>query len=620
MSTTLRVLLVEDNDDDAFLVTRALRRGGIVVEIERVETREAYIAALDCGQCDIVLSDYLLPGFGGMEALAIVKMRRPDLPFILVSGTIGEEIAVQSIHAGADDYLLKQNLVRLVPAVHRAIREARHRQQKDAAEKALVENRERLELIFNSVFDVLVLVSLDEHDLWRYTAVNRAALTKLQEVGLAYSSSDLLGQEAMHVENDLFRLDAESVAWLSGMREQVKLGRAAQTVERKFNSPVGVYAAEFSFVPSLDSKGDTEHILMDVRDITAQRRAEQHERQLQEKVNEAQRLESLGTLASGVAHDFNNLLTGIMGFAELANHSKDPSEIKQHCEQIVQISAQARELVRRILTFARPGPAKDVSIPFCESVRELMSLVLLSLPGQVTVDVQIADCAAHVGLDTNQLLQVLLNLVTNANQAMPQGGRLTIAAESIQITDPIPADLYPLEPGEHAKLVVADTGYGIAPDILPKVFDPFFTTKPAGQGTGIGLTTVHQIVRSLHGAIRVTSAPQQGATFEIYLPVVDHATAPSSASPSVPVSSGRPVIAACDEQTLASLEAAKGKLTAALTQVEYEKEKVAEHAATLTGELAKTKSELRTFYQRIIALRNDISELQTQISAKTDAR
>lgn len=616
MTTTLRVLLVEDNEDDVFLITRALRRGGLNVDIERVQTRDAYNAALNRGQFDIVLSDYVLPSFDGMEALAILRARPSSMPFILLSGTVGEEIAVQSIHAGADDYLLKQNLVRLVPAIHRALREASRRQQQEAAEKALAKSRERLELIFNSVSDILVFLSLDESDRWQYREVNRAGLMKLREVGLHLSADDLLGREASYVEAELLNVDDKSVLWLNAMRNQVRSERTAHTVERTFDFPAGTYTAEFSFMPALDSNGDTRHILMGVRDVTAQRRAEQHERQLREKVNHVQRLESLGTLASGVAHDFNNLLTGIMGFAELANHAHDSAEAKQHCAQIVQISQQARDLIRRILVFGRPVPTKDGSIPFCDSVRELVSLVRLSCPNNVLVAVQIANSDAHVRLDMDQLLQVLLNLVTNANHAMPQGGQLTIAGEIVQIAEPMPADLYPLQPGQHAKLVVADTGSGIPADVLPKIFDPFFTTKPMGEGTGIGLAMVDQIVRSCHGTIRVTSvaqqgAPQQGATFEIYFPVVDQSDSPAAqdkCSDTVPD----------DEHSLASLEAEKGRLTADLTKIEKEKEKAAALAAELTAALAKTKSELKNLFEQIGAMRNEILEVQARITARRD--
>ena len=554
---SLNVLLVEDNPDDELLISRELRKGGLAFGTERIATRDQFHAALDRGDWDIILADYALPGFSGLEALSILRARESRVPFILVSGTVGEEIAVDAIRAGAHDYLLKQNLIRLVPAVTRAIREAHERRQREATEHALQEHRARLELIYNSVSGFLAFLTRTPEGRWLYTSVNRAFVLKLGETGQPIPVDRLLGREVEDVEANEFRLDAETMRWFADLRHRAIGAGRPVTAERELRLVAGVFVGEFTFIPVVGPDGACRHLLIDGRDVTAQRRAEEQDRRIRDHMIQAHKLEALGTLAGGIAHDFNNILTGIFGFAELAKMAPDLTSARRQSEEIIRAAHRAKELVGRILTFSRQQPTNRQPVPLTDVVRELVPLMRASFPKSVELAVRLPEPGAGPGVlaDSGQLQQVILNLCTNATHAMPAGGHLVLAVEATALTDPVPTDLAPLVAGPHAKLTVSDTGAGMAPDTLRRVFEPFFTTKPVGQGTGLGLSVVHGIVRDHRGAIRVTSAVGRGTTFEIFLPVVAGSRAEDTPAPPVPTGRGERVLCVDDDPVLVAVTA-----------------------------------------------------------------
>jgi signal transduction histidine kinase len=553
MTDPLHILLVEDNPDDELLVAREMRRGGLQVRTERVDTRAAFAAALDRGGWDVVIADYALPAFSGLEALVMLKERGGDVPFVLVSGTVGEQIAVESLQAGADDYLLKQNLIRLVPAITRAIREAAERRRRQAAELALQENQKQLELIYSSVSDYLILLS-QAPDGWRYTSANRAFLKKLEVGGALVTADQLAGREAAEVERSVFGFDPATSARFADLRRQAVRSGAPVSAEWEVRLPAQSFVGEFTFVPTPSSAGSSPHVLISGRDVTERRRHAERENQIREQMIESQRLEALGTLAGGIAHDFNNLLTGIFGFAELAKMAGDLTDARDHCDQIIRVAERARELVGRVLTFARQRPTGRGPVRVVEVVRELVPLMRASFPKSIELDIRLADPGPLVLTESGLLHQVVLNLCTNATHAMPDGGRLEVAVQTVEVTAPVPTDLCPLAPGPHALLRVSDTGVGMSPETLRRAFEPFFTTKPPGLGTGLGLSVVHGIVAAHGGAIRVTTAVGHGTTFEVYLPI---APADGAAEPAphqtLPAGQGECVLVVDDDPALASM-------------------------------------------------------------------
>jgi two-component system cell cycle sensor histidine kinase/response regulator CckA len=242
-------------------------------------------------------------------------------------------------------------------------------------------------------------------------------------------------------------------------------------------------------------------------------------RRLQEELAAAQRLESVGRLAGGVAHDFNNLLTAIMGYAELALERTHDERVHRYLEGVIQASERAADLVRQLLAYARRQIRHPVPINISQWLAEMGEMVRRLLPENVHLLLDIEPEVGTLHADPDQMTQVLLNLVTNARDAMPYGGTLTLRLYQ-QDECPCHAESSSLPVGQpRIILEVIDTGTGIAPEILPQIFEPFFTTKPVGRGTGLGLAAVHGIIQQMGGHIHVQSELGKGTRFVVCLPL-----------------------------------------------------------------------------------------------------
>lgn len=259
-----------------------------------------------------------------------------------------------------------------------------------------------------------------------------------------------------------------------------------------------------------------------LREVTARK-------QLEEQLRMSQRLDAVGRLAGGVAHDFNNLLTVILTNAQsLAEAPGLPADRREEAADIVEAGNRATELTRQLLVFGRKQVLEPRVLDLCLVVEKMERLLRRLIPESVTITVQTAPGPVAVRADPTQLEQVLVNLVVNAKDAMPQGGALRIVVEELSAEDPLRTS-HAVPAGDWAHLAVADTGHGIAADVASQVFEPFFSTKAPGRGTGLGLATVHGIVTQSQGHVWVDSEPGHGATFHVLLPASDEA--PTLVSP-----------------------------------------------------------------------------------------
>ncbi|MDP9043934.1 MAG: transporter substrate-binding domain-containing protein [Pseudomonadota bacterium] len=268
-------------------------------------------------------------------------------------------------------------------------------------------------------------------------------------------------------------------------------------------------------------------VLRTYSDITERKRGEAARRHLESQLLEARKLEAIGTLAGGIAHDFNNIMAAILGNAGLArDHLLEGDPAQPFLAQITKAGQRARSLVQQILAFSRRQPSELRSVRVSPLVEETVAMLRSMAGPRARMRVVLPDRQLAVMADPTQLQQILMNLGTNALHALPEGaGQIDFGVDEQHCTDPTSAS-GGLAPGTYARLWVRDDGRGMDDLTRQRIFEPFFTTKPIGRGTGLGLAVVHGIVTTLHGAIQVTSAPGQGSTFELFLPLVDHESQP----------------------------------------------------------------------------------------------
>ncbi|HTI05591.1 MAG TPA: response regulator [Gemmatimonadales bacterium] len=497
MDAPLRVLLVEDSADDAALLERELRRAGVRVECARVQTAAELERALDQGAWDVIVGDNSMPGFSGRDALARVRARGLDTPFIFVSGTMGEDLAVSALEAGAGDALSKGDLRRLVPVIRRELRDAaerRGRRESEASYQALVQHapvgiyRSTPAGKFLSVNAALV------HMLGYETAEELLALDMGRDVYADPNERQRLMEQDTYSQQVTEELET---TWKKrdGTRIRVQLSVRAQ---RDAEGRVTVYETF-------------------VRDITKQR-------ELETQLAQAQKMEAIGRLAGGVAHDFNNLLTIILSYSDLLLQDLPPtSSDRDDVAQIQKAAQGAADLTRQLLAFSRQQVLQPKVVDLNLAILGIEKLLARVLREDITLRCTLAPDAGSVRVDPGQLEQVVMNLAVNARDAMPDGGQLTIETANVELDEAYLRGHALAKPGRYVMLAVTDTGMGMDAVTQARIFEPFFTTKDVGKGTGLGLATVQGIVQQSGGHIWVYSEAGHGTVFKIYLPRVEEA-------------------------------------------------------------------------------------------------
>ena len=288
-----------------------------------------------------------------------------------------------------------------------------------------------------------------------------------------------------------------------------------------------------------------------LRDISMTRQSQQELRRLESQLVQAQKMEAIGTLAGGIAHDFNNILSAIMGYTEIAMLNADsgiPSG--HHLEEALKACNRAKELVMQILTFSRQTDMDRKPVRVKPIVKEVLKLLRASLPATIDIRQNLESESLIMGNPT-QIYQVMMNLCTNASYAMKsQGGILDVMLSDVALDSAFVSAHNGTKAGAYQKLVVNDNGIGMPPDQMERIFQPFFTTKQKGEGTGLGLSVVHDIVKNAGGIITVSSTPRTGSTFAVYFPVIEQVTDPDTLCPQPPAGGNERVLFIDDEATL----------------------------------------------------------------------
>jgi len=299
-----------------------------------------------------------------------------------------------------------------------------------------------------------------------------------------------------------------------------------------------------------------DEVVATVRDIGERKQAETVRERLEQQLRQSQKMEAIGTLAGGIAHDFNNILTAIIGYTELlSSQLRGQTKAEERLGEIAKAGARAKELVAQILTFSRRQERVRSATSLGAAVDEALRLLRAAIPASIEIDARVEPDLPSVLADATQIHQVVMNLAANAAAAMKDGpGLLRVRCELVELDATAASGHADLRPGRWIRLEVADTGVGMTPDVLERIFDPFFTTKGPGEGTGLGLSVVHGIVKDHEGAILVDSTPGTGTSFRVYFPALE-ATAPARTRPRTEAAGGHGerVLVVDDEPALVEL-------------------------------------------------------------------
>lgn len=499
----LRVLIVDDDATDLDLCVRELRKSGIAFETCTACTREEFLIELRKGSIDVVISDYRMKTWTGIDALKIVKELHPEVPVILQTGTLGDERAVECIKMGVTDYVLKDQMARLPMALTRAHEERLLREAEIRAMEALLQSESRYRgLVQHLTFGIFWA----EEPSGKLLDVN-PALARM----LGYDSrEELLRVQFTHN----FYCDPKDRETL--VANYLQLGRATAAVDwkRKDGKTITVQTIGRQ---TIGPDGKTECAEVMVEDITERKT-------LERQLVQAQKFEAIGQLAGGIAHDFNNMIGAIMGWADLGiEETQLDSRLHRHFQKVRQQAERAASLTRQLLAFARRQILEPRNIDLNQTVVETLSLLEKVIGSNIEIKANLAPDLSVVRADPTQVEQVLMNLCINARDAMQSGGSLLIETSNLQLDQRF-CVLQPLaRPGDYVMLSVADTGTGMDPATLDRIFEPFFTTKELGKGTGLGLATVYGIVRQHGGFLQVYSEPGAGSTFRAYFPITETA-------------------------------------------------------------------------------------------------
>jgi PAS domain S-box-containing protein len=545
----VRLLIIDDSDDDALLIVTHLRRGGIALTYERAQTLAAIAKALAARPPDIVICDYNLPGFSALDALRVLRDNDLDVSFILVSGAVGEETAAEMMKAGAQDFILKDRLSRLIPAVERELSDTQVRRQRHGAEAALRASEERFRLLAEHVRDIIFRYRLVPEPGFEYISPAVAGLTGNKPEDL-YDDPDLVFS-AIEPEDR----SAVEASWRSAepsllvARWRQPDGRTAWTEQRA--------------VAIRDEVGRVIAVEGILRDVTSRVLADQERERMDRELRQTDRLDSLGRLAGGIAHDFNNALAVIMAYAgELISSLPDADPAKPDAVKIVQAAEHAAALTRQLLIFSRLEPSRPETLNLAGVVTDIEHLLRRTIGEDIEFLTLMQEDVYPVTIDRTKLEQVIVNLVMNARSAMPHGGRLCIEATNIDQGYELPSGSAVEQ--KLVSLTVTDTGSGMTPEVVQHAFEPFFTTKGA-QGTGLGLSTVYGVVKEAGGEIKLASQPDCATTITILLPAADQEiTRAQVARPAAADGVGQVILVVEDE------EAVREVVTRILTRAGYQ--------------------------------------------------
>jgi two-component system, cell cycle sensor histidine kinase and response regulator CckA len=642
----LKLLLVDDNPDDRTLVIHELQKEFPGLVVDQIYQADALTRALDDLGFDMVITDYRLNWSDGLEVLRRVRAVLPDCPVIMFTGTGTQEIAVQALKSGLDDYVVKspQHFKRLPAAVRAALEKNHQRLALISSEEdfrrvircspiamAIYDQQERITFLNDRFIKIFGYHKDDIPDLdawWRRAcpdpnylqqvrAVWEHAEAKARRTGsdiephryrisckdgtqrIVEIFGSLIGKKLLVIFNDITQqryaveqlllmgaivessddaivgmdLEGTVTSWNRGAEkiygyprvemigrslagilpeggegelelilERTRRGEHIEHLETLHRRKDGkLINMSLTISPIVNAEGNVTSASTICSDIS-------HRVSLEQQLRQAQKMEALGTLAGGIAHDFNNILTAIIGHASLLNlRLEKNSALSDNVHQILESASRAANLTQALLGFSRKGPLETKPVSLNGIIRKVERLLVMLLKENVSYQADLTKDDPTILADPGQIEQVLINLATNARDAIPSTGAIRVGTSVVDLDEQFVRAHGYGGPGRYASLSFSDNGVGMDERIRLRIFEPFFTTKDSGKGTGLGLAIVYGIVKQHNGFISCYSEPGLGTTFQIYLPISTRELVEKAQVPETPPRGGTETILVAED-------------------------------------------------------------------------
>uniref|UniRef100_A0A7C4MMD8 histidine kinase n=1 Tax=Desulfatirhabdium butyrativorans TaxID=340467 RepID=A0A7C4MMD8_9BACT len=501
----IRLLYVDDDRENLTSFKAVFRRK---YEVYLAESAKQALEILKETDIQVLITDQRMPEMKGSDLLEMVAERYPQILRYMLTGYSDFDPLVDAINKGRlQGYFSKPIDPDFIIS---RIEDGLQRHYLQWKNQILLEELQQREMFLNAIFEHIpdMIVVKDAGDL-RFLRLNRSA-----ESILGYRVEEMIGK----TDYDVFPKE-EADFFAAKDHEVLKGGKLVDIPEEPIqHADSSIRWLHTKKIPIQDASGAPRYLLGVSRDITAIKALREKEKLLENRLNQAQKMEAIGLLAGGIAHDFNNILMAIIGYSKLAlNSLKKGSAIETYIRQVYDAGNRAKNLVQQILTIARRQSVEKKPVQVCMIAKEAIRFLRSSIPASIEIQTDWPS-KAYVLADPGQIHQIFMNLCTNAVQAMETGiGVLGVTVRDHHVDVSRSAETG-LDAGEYVRITISDTGKGIPEEQLNMIFEPYFTTKEKGVGTGLGLSIVHGIVKSYGGEISVQSQPGIGTTFTIDLP------------------------------------------------------------------------------------------------------